>query len=257
GTTQEAVDGRVTALFRRMAGDDGAGPGLLGEFKRLHAAVVEQSATASSLKSYVPSQFVDALARGGDAASQRELEVTVLFSDIRGFSTIAERLTARDIAEIVGRHLGAMAEVISEHGGTIDKFQGDAVMAVFGAPEPTPDHAERALRCALAMQDRQRELNSMGWGTDAVDGLHVGIGLNTGVVMAGAVGGGGRLEYTVIGDAVNVAQRLQSEAEGGQVVAAASTVAAAPTVAAESIGPRLVKGREEPVEVFLIVGGPG
>ena len=87
-------------------------------------------------------------------------------------------------------------------------------------------------------------------GTDAVDGLHVGIGLNTGVVMAGAVGGGGRLEYTVIGDAVNVAQRLQSEAAGGEVVAAASTVAAAPTVAAESIGPRVVKGREEPVEVF-------
>ena len=255
GTTQEAVDGRVTMLFRRMAGDGGAGTGLLGEFKKLHAAVVEQSATATSLKSYVPSQFVDALARGGDAASQRELEVTVLFSDIRGFSTIAERLTAREIGEIIGRHLGAMAEVISEHGGTIDKFQGDAVMAVFGAPEPSEDHAERALQCALAMQDRQRELNSMGWGTDSVDGLHVGIGLNTGVVMAGAIGGGGRLEYTVIGDAVNVAQRLQSEAEGGEVVAAVSTVSAAPSVAAEPIGPRFVKGREEPVEVFRVIGG--
>jgi adenylate cyclase len=185
----------------------------------------------------------------------RELEVTVLFSDIRGFSTIAERLTARDIAEIIGRHLGAMAEVISEHGGTIDKFQGDAVMAVFGAPEPSEDHAERALQCALAMQHRQSELNAQGWGTDAVEALHVGIGLNTGVVMAGAVGGGGRLEYTVIGDAVNIAQRLQSEAGGGEVVAAASTVSAAPSVAAEPIGPRLVKGREEPVEVFRIVGG--
>ena len=254
GTTQEAVDGRVTTLFRRMAGDDGAGTGLLGEFKKLHAAVVEQSATATSLKSYVPSQFVDALARGGDAASQRELEVTVLFSDIRGFSTIAERLTAREIGEIVGRHLGAMAEVIAEHGGTIDKFQGDAVMAVFGAPEPSEDHAERALRCALAMQHRQRELNAMGGARTRSTALHVGIGLNTGVVMAGAIGGGGRLEYTVIGDAVNVAQRLQSEAGGGEVVAAASTVAAAPSVAAESIGPRVVKGREEPVEVFRIVG---
>ena len=254
GTTQEAVDGRVTMLFRRMAGDDGAGTGLLGEFKKLHAAVVEQSATATSLKSYVPSQFVDALARGGDAASQRELEVTILFSDIRGFSTIAERLTARESGEIVGRHLGAMAEVISEHGGRSNKFQGDAVMAVFGAPEPSEDHAERALQCAKAMQDRQRELNSMGWGTDAVDGLHVGIGLNTGVVMAGAIGGGGRLEYTVIGDAVNVAQRLQSEAGGGEVVAAASTVSAAPSIAAEPIGPRLVKGRRSPVEVFRMWG---
>jgi adenylate cyclase len=255
GTTQEAVDRRVTELFGRMAGDGETGPGLLGEFKKLHAAVVEQSAAATSLKSYVPSQFADALARGGDAASQRELEVTVLFSDIRGFSTIAERLTARDIAEIVGRHLGAMAEVIAEHGGMIDKFQGDAVMVVFGAPEPTPDHAEQALRCALAMQRRQRELNAQGWGTDAVRALDVGIGLNTGVVMAGAVGGGGRLEYTVIGDAVNVAQRLQSEAGGGEVVAAASTVAAAPSVAAEPIGPRQIKGREEPVEVYRILAG--
>ncbi|HET9671440.1 MAG TPA: adenylate/guanylate cyclase domain-containing protein, partial [Actinomycetota bacterium] len=252
-TTQEAVDRRVTELFRRMAGDGGAGAGLLGEFKRLHAAVVEQSATASSLKSYVPWQVADALARGGDAASQRELEVTVLFSDIRGFSTIAERLTAREIAGVVGRHLGAMAEVIADHGGTIDKFQGDAVMVVFGAPEPYPDHAERALRCALAMQRRQRELNAQGWGTDVVDALEVGIGLNTGVVMAGAVGGGGRLEYTVIGDAVNVAQRLQSEADGGEVVAAASTVSAAPSIAAEPIGPRLVKGREEPVEVYRVL----
>ncbi len=257
GTTQEAVDRRVTELFRRMAGDGEAGAGLLGEFKRLHAAVVEQSAAASSLKSYVPWQVADALARDVDAASQRELEVTVLFSDIRGFSTIAERLTAREIAEIVGRHLGAMAEVIADHGGTIDKFQGDAVMVVFGAPEPLSDHAERALRCALAMQHRQMELNAQGWGTDAVEALHVGIGLNTGVVMAGAVGGGGRLEYTVIGDAVNVAQRLQSEAEGGEVVAAASTVSAAPSIAAEPIGPRLVKGREEPVEVFRVIGAAG
>jgi adenylate cyclase len=178
----------------------------------------------------------------------------VLFSDIRGFSTIAERLTAREIAEIVGRHLGAMAEVIAEHGGTIDKFQGDAVMVVFGAPEPAENHAERALRCALAMQHRQTELNAQGWGTDSVAALDVGIGLNTGVVMAGAVGGGGRLEYTVIGDAVNIAQRLQSEAGGGEIVASASTVAAAPTIETESIGPRVVKGREEPVEVYRVLG---
>jgi adenylate cyclase len=175
-----------------------------------------------------------------------------MFSDIRGFSTIAERLTAREIADVVGRHLGAMAEVIADHGGTIDKFQGDAVMVVFGAPEPYDDHAERALRCAIAMQHRQAELNAQGWGTEAVEGLHVGIGLNTGVVMAGAVGGGGRLEYTVLGDAVNVAQRLQSEAAGGEIVAAASTVAAAPGVDCEPIGARVVKGREEPVEVFRV-----
>ena len=247
GTTQENVDRLVTELFTKMAGGGAA----VDELKRLHAAVVAKQTAAETLSSYVPQQVAERLASG--AVSQEELEVTVLFSDIRGFSTMAERLSAREIAEIVGRHLSAMAEIVVEHSGTIDKFQGDAVMAVFGAPDPLPDHADRALRCAIAMQRRQAELNAEGWGTEAIDGLHIGVGVNTGQVIAGAVGGGGRLEYTVIGDAVNVAQRLQSEAEGGQIVASAATIAAADGIAAESIGARHVKGREEPVEVYRIV----
>jgi len=259
GTTPEAVDRRVTDLFRRMA--EGAGSGsasAVDGMKRLHAAVVEKETTASSLRSFVPEQVAERIAGGdGGVVEQRELEVTVLFSDIRGFSTISERLSAREIADVVGKHLTAMAEVVVAHAGTIDKFQGDAVMAIFGAPEPIPDHAERALRCAIEMQLRQAELNAEGWGTEAVDRLGVGIGLNTGTVVAGAIGGGGRLEYTVIGDAVNVAQRLQSEAEAGQIVAAASTVAAAPSIGCEPIGSRQVKGREELVEVYriLVPGG--
>ena len=200
----------------------------------------------------MPQQVADRLEAGAGGEMSQELEVTVLFSDIRGFSAVAERLTARSIADVVGRHLSAMAEVIAEHGGTIDKFQGDAVMAIFGAPDPLPDHAERALTCAIAMQARQTELNSGGWGVDDLDGLGVGIGINTGTVIAGAIGGGGRLEYTVIGDAVNVAQRLQSEAAGGEVVAAATTVAAAPHIRCELIGMRQVKGREELVEVYRV-----
>jgi class 3 adenylate cyclase/DNA-binding NarL/FixJ family response regulator len=251
GTTQEAVDSQVTGLFRRMAGD-GAGAGLVDEFKRLHAAVVEQTTSRKTLASFVPQQLADRLAAHPEMAIEpQELEVSVLFSDIRGFSTLAERLPARDVALVVGKHLSAMAEVVLSLGGMIDKFQGDAVMVVFGAPEPSSDHAERALRCAIAMQARQVELNAEGWGADVPE-LGVGIGVNTGSVIAGTVGGGGRLEYTVVGDAVNIAQRLQSEAEGGEVVAAASTVKAAPGVACVSIGPRYVKGREEPVEVFRV-----
>ena len=254
GTTQEAVDSQVTALFQRMAGD-GAGAGLVDEFKRLHAAVVEQTTSRKTLASFVPQQLADRLAAHPEMAIEpQEVEVSVLFSDIRGFSTLAERLSARDVAAVVGKHLSAMAEVVLSLGGMIDKFQGDAVMVVFGAPEPTSDHAERALLCAIAMQARQVELNAEGWGADVPE-LGVGIGVNTGPVIAGTVGGGGRLEYTVVGDAVNIAQRLQSEAQGGEVVAAASTVAAAPGVACVSIGPRHVKGREEPVEVFRVLIG--
>jgi class 3 adenylate cyclase/DNA-binding NarL/FixJ family response regulator len=252
GTTQEAVDRQVTELFGRMAGD-GAGAGLVDEFKRLHAAVVEQANSRATLASFVPQQVADRLAAQPDRAIEpQEVEVSVLFSDIRGFSTIAERLGAREVAAVVGKHLSAMAEVVAAHGGTIDKFQGDAVMAVFGAPEPLSDHAERALRCAIAMQARQAELNAEGWGVDALPSLHVGIGVNTGQVIAGTVGGGGRLEYTVVGDAVNVASRLQSEAEGGDIVASATTIAAAPAVPCEPVGQRHVKGREEPVEVFRV-----
>ena len=254
GTTQEAVDSQVTGLFQRMAGD-GAGAGLVDEFKRLHAAVVEQTTSRKTLASFVPQQLADRLAAHPEIAIEpQEVEVSVLFSDIRGFSTLAERLPARDVAAVVGKHLSAMAEVVLSLGGMIDKFQGDAVMVVFGAPEPTLDHAEQALRCAIAMQARQTELNAEGWDADVPE-LGVGIGVNTGPVIAGTVGGGGRLEYTVVGDAVNVAQRLQSEAEGGEIVAAASTVKAAPGVVCESIGPRYVKGREEPVEVFRVVIG--
>jgi adenylate cyclase len=247
GTTQENVDRIVTELFTKMAGGDAA----VGELKRLHAAVVEKQTAAATLSSYIPQRVAEKLARG--EVAQEELEVSVLFSDIRGFSTMAERLSARDIAEIVGRHLSAMAEIVSQHGGTIDKYQGDAVMAVFGAPDPLPDHAALALRCAIAMQRRQAELNAEGWGTDAFEALMIGVGVNTGRVIAGAVGGGGRLEYTVIGDAVNIAQRLQSEAEGGEIVASAATVAAADGIPAEPIGARRVKGREEPVDVYRIV----
>jgi adenylate cyclase len=252
-TTQEAVDRQVTELFGRMAGEGGGG-GLVDEFKRLHAAVVEQTASRNTLASFVPQQLADRLASQPETAIEpQEVVVTVLFSDIRGFSTLAERLEARDVAAVVGRHLSAMAEVVSSHGGTIDKFQGDAVMAVFGAPEPSEDHAERALRCAIAMQERQTELNAEGWDVVDLPEMGVGIGVNTGPVIAGTVGGAGRLEYTVVGDAVNVASRLQNEAQGGEIVATASSVAAAPHVMCELIGTRHVKGREEPVEVFRVV----
>ncbi|MGZ4155110.1 MAG: adenylate/guanylate cyclase domain-containing protein, partial [Actinomycetota bacterium] len=193
----------------------------------------------------------DGLASGA-IAERREAEVSVLFADIRGYSTIAERLSAAEIADILARQLGAMGEVVAEHGGSLDELLGDAVMAVFGAPAPMTDHAERALRCAIAMQARQRELNAEGWTSDLPE-IGIGVGVNTGIVIAGMVGGGGRLKYTVVGDAVNVAARLQSEAEAGEVLASASTIAAADGIRCEAVGPRHVKGREEPVEVFRVV----
>jgi adenylate cyclase len=245
GTTQEAIDRMVTGLFRDLASG-----GKVDEFKRLHSAVVDREASTRALRSYVPAQVAKRLA-AGEAAVQEEVEVTVLFSDIRGFSTLAEQLSARDVAGILAVHLAAMAEVVTEHGGTIDKFAGDGVMAVFGAPDPLSDHAERGVRCALAMQTRQRTLNQERLDEQA-PALGMGIGINTGVVVAGAVGGGGRLEYTVVGDAVNLAQRLQAEAKAGQILATAATVAQLSGIPTRSLGSIQVKGRREAVEVHAV-----
>jgi adenylate cyclase len=182
---------------------------------------------------------------------REELEATIVFSDIRGFSTLAERLPPREVAEVVGRHLTAMVEVVTGHGGVLDKFAGDAVMAVFGAPRPAEDHAARALWCAVAMQRRQAALNHEA-ASAGLPVFQIGIGVNTGTVIAGTLGGPGRLDYTVLGDAVNVAQRLQSEAEGGEILAAAVTVRQSDTDRAEPVGHKRLKGRQHLVDVYRI-----
>jgi class 3 adenylate cyclase/DNA-binding NarL/FixJ family response regulator len=252
-TTEEAVDRMVTTMFTRLAQEAGRGASrAVDQIKQLHSAVVEREAQTQTLRSFVPSHVVERLTPEDAMQLQEECEATILFSDIRGFSGLAEQLSNRDVAALLARHLAAMAEVVLSHGGTIDKFAGDAVMAVFGVPDEAPDHAERALRCALAMQARQSEMNWEAW-TGGAQALGVGIGVNTGTVIAGTLGGGGRLEYTVVGDAVNIAQRLQSDAAAGEVLATAATVAAAPAVPVESVGAKAVKGRKESVEVYRVL----
>ncbi|HXY71266.1 MAG TPA: adenylate/guanylate cyclase domain-containing protein [Actinomycetota bacterium] len=258
GTTQEALDHRVTALFGRLASDAGGGTShAVDELKKLHAAVVDAESSARTLRQFVPAQLAERLAREGSVADlQEELEVTILFSDIRGYSTLAEKLSPREVADAMARHFAAMAEVVAAHQGSIDQFAGDAIMAVFSTTESQADHAGRAIRCALAMQARQQALNTeadrMG-----LPPLGMGIGVNTGQVVAGTLGGSGRLEYTVLGDAVNVAARLQTEAAAGEVLATASTVAAVPSLDAEPVGARQVKGRTEPIDVFRVFVGAG
>src|SRR6266545_894530 len=164
---------------------------------------------------------------------------------------VAEQVPPRQVAEVIGRHIGAMAAVVRAHAGLLDKFAGDAVMAVFGAPKPVADHAGRAVRCAVEMQRRQAELNAeaRALGLPVSD---IGIGINTGSVIAGLVGGAGRVDYTVIGDAVNIAQRLQSEAKAGEILVSAATMQRCAWPEAQPAGTRLLKGRQQPVEVYRL-----
>ncbi len=253
GTSQESVDRKVTLLFGRLADDSSHGANVaVDEFKRLHAAVVDREASSRTLRSFLPPQVA---ARIGVTPSlellREELEVTVLFSDIRGFSTVAEEVSPVELADLIGGHLEAMAEVVLELGGTIPDFAGDSVMVVFGAPDRIPDHAPRALRCAVAMHERQAQRNALA-AERGTRKLEMGIGVNTGTVVAGTIGAAGRLEYTVIGDAVNVAQRLQSQAASGEILVSAVTLAAAPGFEVEPIGPIQVKGRQSPVDTYRL-----
>ncbi len=216
----------------------------------------ERALFARALASFLPPEVAELVQASPSALSlQQEVQATVLFSDIRGFSTLAESLAPRQAAQVVRRHLAAMAEVVQGHGGMLDKFAGDAVMAVFGVPRPAEDHAQRAVGCAVAMQRRQAMLNAEAAGL-RLPATQIGIGVNTGTVIAGTIGGLGRLDYTVLGDAVNVAQRLQAAAPAAEIFVSAATLERAAAERAEPVGSRQLKGRTERVTVYRIPWDP-
>lgn len=143
--------------------------------------------------------------------------ITILFSDIRGFTTMSESMSPDEIARLLSDYFTEMVEVIFEHGGTLDKFIGDAMMALWGAPIAHGDDPDRALRAAVAMQAALARLNER-WAAEGRPTIDVGIGINYGEVFAGNIGSHRRLEYTVIGDSVNIAARLCSRANAGDIL---------------------------------------
>jgi class 3 adenylate cyclase len=176
--------------------------------------------------------------------------MSILFADVRGFTSFSERVAPEELVDILNRHLTVAARAIREHGGTLDKFMGDAVMALFNVPVPQPDHALRAVRAALNMQQCIAAL-----GETEGHCFHFGVGIHVGEAVAGNIGSPERLDYTAIGDAVNLAKRLQENAEGGQVLLSeAAYREVAPFVEARPLGPITVKGREEPVQLYALLG---
>jgi class 3 adenylate cyclase len=174
-------------------------------------------------------------------------------SDIRGYSTIAEHTDPAVLALQLNRHRAEMNRAILSEGGTVMQYVGDAVMAVFGAPTPQPDHPDHSLAAALAMHTAQEAVNEE-WSLVGLPPFHMGIGLSTGEVAAALLGSEERLEYTVVGDAVNLAQRLQQLGQPGQTVLSEATWAGltAHPEAAERLDPQLVKGRDNPVKPYRI-----
>jgi adenylate cyclase len=179
-------------------------------------------------------------------------ELTVMFSDVRNFTTISESLEPNELREFINLYLTAMSENIRDsHQGTLDKYIGDCVMAFWGAPVAFPDHATRAVASALLMQQTadklDREFQARGWPS-----LKIGIGLNTGPVRVGDMGSKIRRAYTVMGDAVNLASRLEgiTKVYGVGIVVGEATKAAAPAYAYRELDRVRVKGKNEPVSIY-------
>ena len=254
-TTPAVVEARIESLFRRLAAGVSAGQaGSLERLRRLHQAIVEREEQGETLSRLLPTGVAQRLLAGGRGVGETErLEVTVIMSDIRGYTTIAEHVDPAVLAGQLNRHRAEMNRAILACGGTVMQYVGDAVMAVLGAPEPSADHADRALETALAMHAAQRVVNAE-WQQEGRAPFGIGIGLSTGSVAAALHGSEERVEYTLVGDAVNLCQRLQQFAEPGQTVLSEPTWDAL-TVRpedAEKLEPQLVKGRDTPVVAYRI-----
>lgn len=257
-TTPEAVDDAIEKLFLKLARDASSGGSeALGRLRALQRAIVEREEQGETLSRLLPGGLAERIRDDPSMLERTErLEVTVLMSDVRGYSSIAERSDPTVLAGQLNEHRRAMNSAILEEGGTVMQYVGDAVMAVFGAPFPQDDHAIRALRAAIAMHERQRELDAR-WAADGMAPFGLGIGLSTGDVAAAMLGSEERLEYTVVGDTVNLAQRLQDLARP-----AGTTVVSGATFASlgehrdahpfDDLGDQLVKGRETPVAAYRI-----
>jgi adenylate cyclase len=182
---------------------------------------------------------------GGE--SQR---ITLLFADVRGFTTMAEKMKPREAVEVLNEFFARMTNVIFEHDGTLDKYLGDGLMALFGAPFALQNDAEAAVRAAVNMQKSLAELNMISGKSP----LNMGIGIHTGEAVVGFLGTERRMDYTAIGDTVNVASRLTSQAGPGQIVISAATYAQiCPEIPSCQLPAMKLRGRDEPIEVHEVL----
>ena len=208
-------------------------------------------------QTYVPRSLVHRLIiRGDREIASEERALTILFTDLVGFTSASETMTARETADLLNHHFALLAKCVESEGGTIDKFMGDALMAFWGAPDPQPDQADRAVRAVCAMAQTVQEDNALRRGQGLAP-VRMRMGLHSGLAVVGNIGAPERMNYTVVGDTVNTAHRMEGlgkevAPDTDIVILASETVVAAMTldVKHEPVGAFTMKGRIEPVEVF-------
>jgi adenylate cyclase len=209
--------------------------------------------TSGMFKRFLDPRVVADLIESGDIdyrGSAESREVTVMFSDIRGFTALSEVARAEDVVALLNSYFSKQVDVIFRHGGTLDKFIGDAIMAFWGAPVANPDHARLAIDAAIdmsaALQEMRKDLGELG------AELEIGIGIHTGRAVVGFIGSNDRLDYTAIGDTVNLASRIEGMTKGIAriLVSEAMRDAVGNAYDWRDCGSHHVKGREMPVRLF-------
>ncbi len=224
------------------------------ETVKAHKRLAREEVARANYSRFMPEYVVQQLLENPDSfkLGGANQTITVLFADIRGFTAFSENENPEKVVGLLNHYFSAMSEIIFAHGGTLDKYIGDGLMALFGAPTATPEDAKNAVNAAVAMQKRILTLNPELL-AEGFANISVGIGLHTGEATIGYIGSEKRSEYTAIGDTVNLASRLESNAAGGQILISEATAQAAgdifPLMKQE---PLTVKNRVQPVDLFEI-----
>ena len=229
----------------------------LSELNSNLEATIEEQVTqlqrTEQLRRYVSPQVADAILAGSEpmAFASVRRNLTILYSDIRGFTQIAERMEPEELVDALNEYFSAMTDLVFSNGGTLDKYLGDGVLAFFGDPIPFEDHAERAVATAFEMLDKVEELRGTWMRSD--EELSIGVGISTGYVTVGNIGSSTRTDYTVVGNHVNVAARLATAAEPGQILVSERTMASVQDrVEWVPVQDLVMKGVQRPVKVFAL-----
>jgi class 3 adenylate cyclase/CHASE3 domain sensor protein len=250
--------GTLGRNLNHMSGQLGT---LYAELQALNATLqhrvdeqVEELERAMTLRRYLPPQVADSILSGDSSAtlSSRRRNLTIFFSDVRGFTELSERLEPEELVEMLNQYLTEMTDIVFKYGGTLDKYIGDAIMVFFGDPIEYDDHAERAVRMALEMRTRLGELQRE-WLVGHDEQLTIGMGITTGYVTVGNVGSAARAEYTVIGNHVNLASRLADQANAGEILVSEKTmVAARHIVSGTEVEQIQLSGVTRPIRIYSI-----
>ncbi len=226
------------------------------ENHRLAKNIESEAATRVQFQRLLSPNLVDQIVSGQlhlDQGGSRR-DVTMLFADIRGFTSMSERHSPEEMVNTLNEYFEVMVDVLFRHGGTLDKYVGDEIIGLFGAPVELPDASLRSIRCALDMMRALEEFNRLR-ADRGLERIRIGIGINSGSVIAGAIGSSRTLQYTVIGDAVNIASRLCGLARPGEILLSDSTrELVGEGVLVEPRKPVTVKGKRDALQVYAVTG---